>query len=73
MPQIVYIVRSLLYRLAPALFAGDDSTLVLSLEDPHLPGRVVHTTPDFHLAEGETLSYDQVLNIILGSRKVMAL
>jgi hypothetical protein len=73
MPQIVYIIRSPLHRLAPALFAGDGSTLVLSLEDPHLPGRVVYTPPNSRLVEGETLSYDQILTIVLGSKKVMAL
>lgn len=73
MPSVVYVVRSPLHALSHALFSGEGSVVVLSLEDPLLPGKVLRATNDPRLTEGETLSYDQVLQILLGSRKVIAL
>ncbi len=73
MPSVVYLVRSPLHTLSPALFSGEGSAVVLSLEDPLLPGKVLRATNNTRFTEGETLSYDQVLKILLGSKKVIAL
>ena len=51
----------------------DDSAVVLSLEDRHLPGKVLCATNSTQLTEGERLSYEQVLTIVLESEKVMTL
>lgn len=73
MPSVVYVVRSPLHTLSHALFSGDGSAMVLSLEDPFLPGKVLSATDDSRLSEGERLSYEQVLAIVLESKKVMTL
>jgi hypothetical protein len=70
---MVYMVRSPLQTLSHALFTGDSCTLVLSLEDPLLPGKVVQTPYNTQLRDGEKLSYGQVLEIVLGSKKVITL
>ncbi len=73
MAAVVYVVRSPLHILSHALFSMDDSAVVLSLEDPLLPGKVLCATHSTGLVEGEWLSYEQVLAIILESNKVMTL
>lgn len=73
MPAVVYVVRSPLLTLSRALFPSDGSAVVLSLEDPLLPGRVLHAASTAGLTEGERLSYEQVLAIILAGKKTMTL
>ena len=73
MPSVVYVARSPLHTLSHSLFSGDGSAVVLSLEDPLLPGKVLCATSDTGLTEGEKLSYKEVLAIILASKKVMTL
>lgn len=70
MSSLVYIVRSPLHELSHALLPRDDSTLVLSLEDLHLPGKVLRATPTPRLPNEERLSYEQVLAIVLESKVV---
>lgn len=73
MPAVVYVVRSPLHTLSHALFSADDSAVVLSLEDPLLPGKVLCATSKTGLTEGEQLSYERVLTIVLESSKVITL
>ena len=73
MLSAVYIVRSPLHTLSQALLPENSSALVLSLEDPLLPGKVLCVTNITQFIEGERLSYEQILNILLGSTKVIAL
>jgi len=72
MPSVVYVVRSPLHTLPPALLPGDGS-VVVSVGDPLFPGKVLRATDDPRLAEGECLSYEQLLEIVLESKKVMTL
>jgi hypothetical protein len=73
MSSVVHIVRSPLHSLSPALFSEDNSAVVLSLEDPLLPGKVLRVTNNIDVIEGGRLSYEQVLAIVLESKKVMIL
>ena len=73
MLSAVYIVRSPLHTLSQALLPENSSALVLSLEDPVLPGKVLRVTNMTQFTEGERLSYKQILDILLGSAKVIAL
>ena len=70
MPPLVYIVRSSLHGLSHALLPEDGSAVVLSLEDPLLPGKVLCAATIPRLTEGERLSYEQVLTIVLESKVV---
>jgi len=73
MSSAVYIVRSPLHTLSQALLPENSSAMVLSLEDPLLPGKVLRVTNTTQFTEGERLSYGQILEILLGSTKVIAL
>jgi hypothetical protein len=73
MSSAVYIVRSPLHTLSQALLPENSSALVLSLEDPLLPGKILRVTNTTQFTEGERLSYEQILEILLGSTKVIAL
>jgi len=73
MLSTVYIVRSPLHTLSQALLPENSSALVLSLEDPLLPGKVLCATKINQFTEGERLTYEQILDILLGSTKVIAL
>ncbi len=69
----VYIVRSPLHTLSQALLSENSSAMVLSLEDPLLPGKVLRVTNTTQFTEGERLSYEQILELLLRSTKVIAL
>jgi hypothetical protein len=73
MSSAVYIVRSPLHTLSQALLPENSSAMVLSLEDPLLPGKILRVTNTTQFTEGERLSYEQILEILLGSTKVIAL
>lgn len=73
MSSVVYVVRSPLHALSPALFSGNGCEVVLSLEDPLLPGKVLQGTDELELKVGEKLSYDQLVAILLDTRKVVTL
>jgi hypothetical protein len=73
MPSVVYVIRSPLHSLSPAVFPGGSCEVVLSLEDPLLPVKVVRATNTTGLTEGERLSYDQMLAIVVESKKVVTL
>ena len=73
MPSVVYIVRSPLHALSHALFSGEGHTVVLSFEDPLLPGKVLRTANTTRLTEGERLFYEQVPGIVLESERVVTL
>lgn len=71
MPSVIYIVRTPLDTLSPALFCGNDSRAVLSVEDPILPGKVLRANNE--LVVGERLSYEQILAVVLKCNKVLTL
>jgi hypothetical protein len=73
MSSAVYIVRSPLHTLSQALLPENSSAMVLSLEDPLFPGKILRVTNTTQFTEGERLSYEQILEILLGSTKVIAL
>ena len=69
----VYIVRSPLHTLSQALLPENSSAIVLSLEDPLLPGKVLRVTNTTQFTEGERLSYEQILELLLKGTKVITL
>jgi hypothetical protein len=73
MLSVVYLVRSPLHTLSQALLSENSSAVVLLLEDPLLPGKVLRVTNTTQFTEGEKVSYQQILDILLRSTKVIAL
>ena len=73
MLSTVYIVRSPLHTLSQALLPENSSAMILSLEDPLLPGKVLRMTNTTQFTEGERLSYKQILELLLKGTKVITL
>jgi len=73
MSFIVYAVRSPLQTISHSLYPLESSAVVVSLENPRVPGIVLRTTPSVKFTEGEKLSYEQLLAIFLESDKVVTL
>lgn len=73
MLPVVYVVRSPLHALSQALLSENTSDVILSLEDPLLPGRVLRAANNTQLTEGDRLPYEQVLKILLASKRVITL
>ncbi len=73
MLPVVYVVRSPLHALSQALLSENTSDVILSLEDPLLPGRVLRAANNAQLTEGDRLPYEQVLKILLASKRVITL
>ncbi len=73
MLSAVYIVRSPLHTLSQALLPENSSAMILSLEDPLLPGKVLSMTNTTQFTEGERLSYEQILELLLKGTKVITL
>ena len=73
MSGIVYMIRTPFQISSHTLFSTDRTTLVLSLEDPRYPGKVMQSPPTAQFTVGEILSYDQILKIVLESKKVITL
>jgi len=46
---------------------------MISLEDSLLPGKVISTTKEFPLEDGEQLSYEQVLAVLVKREQIMTL
>ncbi len=69
----VYIVRSPLHTLSQILLPEKSSAIVLSLEDPLLPGKVLSVTNTTQFTEGERLSYEQILELLHKGTKVITL
>ena len=73
MLSAVYIVRSPLHPLSQVLLPESSSAMVISLEDPLLPGTVLRVTNTTPFTEGERLSYEQILELLLKGTKVIVL
>jgi hypothetical protein len=72
MPSVVYIVRSPLHALSPALLPGNDSTVIF-VGAPSFSGMILRMATGLRSAESEHLSYAQLIEILLQSRKVIVL
>lgn len=73
MLSVVYLLRSPLSTLSHALFSEEGSVVVLSLEDPFLPGKVERAPDEFGLKAGDTVSYDKLVEILLNTKQVVTL
>ncbi|UVT15996.1 MAG: hypothetical protein H8K04_19765 [Nitrospira sp.] len=73
MSSVVYVVRSPLHTISQSLCPEQGSVLMISLKDSLLPGTVVSTTKEFPLEDGEQLSYEQLMAVLVKSEKVVTL
>jgi hypothetical protein len=73
MSPVVYLLRSPSQTISPSLYQSQSSALVISIEDTFPPGKVVKTTSECPLTEGEELSYQQLLAVLFGNKKIVTL
>lgn len=72
-PCAVYLLRSSVSTLSKALFSTDTTAVVISLENVLLPGKVLSAPSDAPFAEGERLSYERILALVVGDTKILTL
>ncbi|MDK2744460.1 MAG: hypothetical protein H8K03_11820 [Nitrospira sp.] len=73
MSSVVYVVRSSLHTISQSLCPEQGSVLMISLKDSLLPGTVISTSKEFPLEDGEQLSYEQLMAVLVKSEKVVTL
>ena len=73
MTSVVYLLRSPLNVISPFLYSKKKAAIVIAVEKPPLAGQVLETTSDCSLRKGTTLSYDELLEVLLASQCVIAL
>jgi hypothetical protein len=73
MSSVVYVVRSSLHTISQSLCPEQGSVLMISLKDSLLPGTVISTNKEFPLEDGEQLSYEQLMAVLVKSEKVVTL
>ncbi len=75
MTSVLYLLRSP-SRVPPALYQNLGSALVISVEDMSLlpkPGKVVTAPPECGLKAGESLSYKELIGLLVECGKVVTL
>lgn len=73
MDSLVYLVRSPMEQISPFLYSQDNGATVVVVEKPPLAGRVVKSAPGFSKESGTTLSYGDLLELLIESRRIIAL
>lgn len=73
--SLVYLLRSP-SQISPALYQDRGTALVISIEDLSLvprQGKVVTAPPECKLKVGESLSYKELINLLVNCDKVVTL
>lgn len=73
MSSIVYVIRPSEQSIARSVCLKEGSGVVLSLDNALSPGKVEETVKLSPVQQGEKLSYDQVLTLLLRADKVITL
>lgn len=73
MCPIVYLIRPSEQSIARSVCLKDASGVALSLGDTHPPGKVHDLREQSSYQRDETLSYDQVLSLLLTADKIITL
>jgi hypothetical protein len=73
MPSLIYVLRSPPESISHSLYDPKDSIVVLHIRNPAHPVSVLHAGQELNLKVGQTLNYEQFLNILLEGTKVITL
>jgi hypothetical protein len=71
--SVVYLVRSPQEMISPFLYPKTKNATLIAIKKGPLPGRVVHSVSDCSTEEGTPLSYSELLELLLESRRIVAL
>ncbi len=72
MHGLIYVLRSS-EGASPSLYAEKDSSLVVDVGSAAQPGTIVFTDHTLSLEVGQSLTYKQLLDVLLAANKVLAL
>jgi hypothetical protein len=73
MDSVVYLLRSPLDRIPLSLYSKAQNTTVIEVGKAPLPGRVVKSVPGCSQEKGATLSYRELLEVLLANQRVITL
>lgn len=73
MDSVVYLLRSPIEVISPYLYAKTDSVTVIAVEHSPLAGRIVESMSTCSMEKGKALSYGELLELLLASRRVITL
>lgn len=73
MDSVVYLLRSPLEAIPASLYSEAQNITVIEVGQAPLPGTVVKSVSDCSREKGTTLSYRELLDVLLASQRVITL
>lgn len=73
MDSVVYLVRSPREMISPFLYPKTKDVTVIEVKKSPLVGRVIESMPGCSKGKGTTLSYSELLEVIIGNQHVITL
>lgn len=73
MESVVYLVRSPQETISPFLYPKTKNVTIVALEKTLVAGRVVESVSGCSKEKGTTLSYNELLELLMGTSRVITL
>lgn len=73
MDSVLYLLRSPLEPISPSLYSTAQDATVIAVGKAPLPGTVVRSAPGCSRERGATLSYRELLEVLLANQHVITL
>lgn len=73
MESVVYLVRSPQETISPFLYPKTKNVTIVALEKTLVAGRVVESVSGCSKEQGTTLSYNELLELLMGTSRVITL
>ena len=73
MMSVLYLLRSPSQVVSPALYQNPGTALVISMEDTTQPAKIVKAPPECVVKAGESVSYEQLMALLVETGKVVTL
>lgn len=73
MESVVYLVRSPQETISPFLYPKTKDITIVAVEKTLLAGRVVESMPGCSKEKGTALSYSELLDLLMGTSRVITL
>lgn len=73
MESVVYLVRSPQETISPFLYPKTKGVTIVAVEKTLLAGRVLESMPGCSKEKGTALSYSELLDLLMGTSRVITL
>jgi hypothetical protein len=73
MDLVVYLVRSPLETISPSLYSKTEDIAVIAVGKAPVAGKILERATSCSQEKGATLSYGELLEVLLGSQRVITL